>query len=185
LASFALNAGSALAQNGAQKRAARLNRTSATNAYRLNRADLAARETQANQAAALDILGLTQQGQAATSTAAASAAESGVSGNSVTALLDTYLSDTANAQSIVERNLGITTGELHRRQEGANLEYQDRLNAVPSPSGLNLGLQLGGAALQAAPSVLPYFRGAGKGMSPLDQIGEMKPAASLRLTRSY
>jgi hypothetical protein len=132
----------------------------------------------------LDIFGLNQQGAAAVSTAAASAGESGVAGGSVTALLNTYLADTSRATQVVERNLGITTEELDRRQEASYLEYRDRLNAVPSPSGLNLGLNLAGAALKAAPTVLPYLRSAGS-TSALSQIGEMKPAETLRLTRSY
>ena len=185
LASFALNAGSALAGNSAQKRAARLNRASATAAYKLNRADLAARSVQADQAAMLDIFGLNQQGAAAVSTAAASAGESGVEGNSVTALLNTYLADTSRATQVVEQNLGITQGELTRRKQAANQEYHDRLSAVPSPSGLNLGLGLAGAALQAAPSILPYFRGSGSGMSALDQLGELKPVEKLVPTRKY
>jgi hypothetical protein len=154
-------------------------------AYRLNRADLAARSVQADQAAALDIFGLNQQGAAAESTATASAGESGVAGNSVTALLNTYLADTSRATQVVERNLGITQSELDRRKEAAHQDFQDRLNAVPSPSGLNLGLQLGGAALQAAPSILPYLGGSGSGLKPIDLIGESTPAPSLRLTRSY
>jgi hypothetical protein len=185
LASFALNAGSALAGNAAQKRAARLNAASATRAYRLNRADLAARSNQANEAAMLDIFGLNQQGAAAVSTASASAGESGVAGSSVTALLNTYLADTARATDTVNRNLGITQGELDRRKEAANMEFHDRLNAVPAPSGSSLALGIAGAALQAAPSVLPYFRSGGSGLSALDQIGEMKPAETLKLTRTY
>jgi hypothetical protein len=184
LASFALQGASALAGHGAQKRAARLNRASAGAAWKLNRADLQARENQAQEAALLDALGISQQGQAAVSTAAASAGESGVAGNSVTALLNTYLADTSRATQIVERNLGITQGELDRRQQASYQEYKDRLNAVPNPSGLELGLNLAGAALKAAPTVMPYLRGGGT-TSALDQIGESRPAETLRLTRTY
>jgi hypothetical protein len=185
LAGFALQGASALASHGAQKRAARQNRASAFAAWKLNRADLQARENQATEAANLDIFGLNQQGAAAVSTAAASAGESGVAGNSVTALINTYLADTSRATQVVERNLGITTEELDRRQQSSYMEYKDRLNAVPSPSGLNLGLNLAGAALKAAPQILPYFRGSGTGLSALDQIGEMKPVEKLIPTRVY
>lgn len=186
LAGFALQGASALASHGAQKRAAQQNRASATAAYKLNRSDLAARSVQADQAASLDIFGLNQQGAAATSTAAASAGESGVAGNSVTALLDTYLADTSRATQVVEQNLGITQGELSRRKQAAHMEFQDRLNSVQSPSGLNLGLGIAGAALNAAPSILPYFRSGGAGMSAYDRIGgDVQPADKLRLTRSY
>lgn len=185
LAGFALQGGEALARYEAQKRAAGQNRASATAAYRLNSADLAARSTQAKQAAAQDIFGLNQQGAAAVSTATASAGESGVEGNSVTALLNTYLADTSRATQVVEQNLGITQGELGRRKQAANLEFHDRLSAVPSPSGLDLGLGLAGAALTSGPSILPYFRGSGKGLSALDQIGESQPVAKLVPTRKY
>lgn len=159
LASFALQGASALASHGAQKGAAQRNKASAGRAYQLNRADLAARSLQADEAAALDIFGLSQQGAEAVSTASASAAESGVAGSSVTALLNTYLGEVGRAQETVGRNLKITQGELTRRKQAANIEYQDRLGSVPSPSGLNLGLGIAGAAIQAAPNVLPYLRG--------------------------
>jgi hypothetical protein len=185
LASFALQGASALAAHGAQKDAARKNKASAFAAFRLNSADLAARGLQAQEAALLDILAIGQEGQAAASTAAASAAENGVAGGSVTALLESYRADTGRALDVVDRNLDITLDELDRRKTAAGMEYQDRLAAVPSPSTGALGLNLLGAAAQSGPQIAPYFRSGGPGIQPMQLLGPAKPAASLKLTRTY
>jgi hypothetical protein len=147
LASFALQGASALAQHGAQAAQSRANARNALRAYRMNIADLGERAVQAEQSAAQEFGIYQRQGTAAGSTARASAAESGVAGSSVSALLQKYAMETGTAQGAVAASLDNTVGELSRRAEGAFVEYQGRLASVPPPSGLATGLQIAGAGL--------------------------------------
>lgn len=147
LASFALQGASALASHGAQKAQAKANARNALLAYRMNIGDLGIRAGQAEQSAAQEFGAYQRQGDAAAGTAAASAAESGVAGSSVSALLQKYSMETQAAQGAVAASLDNTTSELQRRAKGAFVEYQGRLAGVPQPSGLATGLQIAGAGL--------------------------------------
>jgi hypothetical protein len=147
LASFALQGASALAGAGAQSAQRQANARNALRAYRMNIADLGERATQAEQAAAQEFGLYERQGTAAQSSAAASAAEAGVAGSSVSALLQKYAMETQAAKAAVGASLTNTQDELARRAEGAFVEYQGRLDAVPAPSGLATGLQIAGAGL--------------------------------------
>jgi hypothetical protein len=147
LAGFALQGASALASHDAMADQRRANARNALRAYRMNIADLGERALQAEQAAAQDVGVYQRQGTAAGSSAAAAAAESGVAGSTVSALLQKYAMETRAAQGAVATSLDNTTSELQRRAAGAAVEYQGRLSSEPGPSGLATGLQIGAGAL--------------------------------------
>ena len=144
LAGFALQGASALASHDAMADQRRANARNALRAYRMNIADLGERALQAEQAAAQDVGVYQRQGTAAGSSAAA---ESGVAGSTVSALLQKYAMETRAAQGAVATSLDNTTSELQRRAAGAAVEYQGRLSSEPGPSGLATGLQIGAGAL--------------------------------------
>jgi hypothetical protein len=147
LASFALQGASALAGHDAQADQRRANARNALRAYRMNIADLGERARQAEQSAAQEFGLYERQGTAAASTASAAAAEAGVAGGSVTGLLQKYAMETRAAQAASGATLDNTMGELSRRAEGAFVEYQGRVDAVPAPSGLATALSLAPGAL--------------------------------------
>lgn len=147
LGQYALKGISALAGHASEAKRARQNAASALQAYGLNVADLGARDLQAQEAASQDRFLLGQEGAGAAGTATASAAEAGVSGMSVTSLLEQYAAETSFAQGSVDKSLANTRAELARRKVASGIEYQNRLAGVPKPSGFATGLEIGGASI--------------------------------------
>lgn len=87
----------------------------------------------------------------ARATADASAADSGVSGNSVESVARNVYAQQGRIDSSTVRNNSMTVAQLQNEKEAANTQYLSRLNqpAIKRPSTLGLGLEIAGAGVQA------------------------------------
>jgi hypothetical protein len=81
----------------------------------------------------------------------ASAADSGVSGNSVEAVARDVYAQQGRIDASTTRNNKMSVAQLQTEKEAANTQYLSRINqpAVKQPSMLGLGLDIAGAGVQA------------------------------------
>ena len=152
VASFGLQAGSAIFGAAAQNRAADAAKASASNALLTKLNDIAVRSKQEFEAANADIYGASKQTVASQGTAAASAAEGGVGGISTRMLLANYDRDQADYTDSVRQNLGNTFDQLRSLRAGAVNDYEQTLAGIHKANPFAVGLQIGGAALDLAGS---------------------------------
>jgi hypothetical protein len=156
VASFAMDAGSKVAGASAQNKASKENKRNALSNLRLQNADISARVNQETEAS-LDLAhNIYQQGDALSSTAATSAAESGVAGNSVDALLRSVLMEEGTAVTDVNKNLANTLAQSERQRRGATAEAQSRIAGVPGANPLATGLGVAGAGITLATQLKRY-----------------------------
>lgn len=157
-ASFAIGAAQAVSKFGAaQQDAASMEKYQSQERYNaevdrnLKFNALGLRQQQETDAASQALFDNEIRGVKARGTADASAADSGVSGNSVESVArDVYMQqgriDTATA-----RNAKMSIQQIQNEKESANVQYLSRLNqpAIKQPSMLGLGLDIAGAGVQA------------------------------------
>lgn len=117
---------------------------------RIQNHDLSARESEERQAAAAEIEEGQRQARQASSEVRVSAAEAGVAGMSVDALLGDIERDQAVHQSSVTDNLTISIDQLQRMRMGASADTANRVRSVPSASPWLTGLKIAGAGLDLA-----------------------------------
>lgn len=98
-------------------------------------------------AAAGQTRGIAQAGAAATSTAVTSAAESGVVGQSVDALVSEVLRQQGVATDAVSQNLSLTEQQAQRQRAGLAADAQGRIASAPKASPLATGIGVAGAGL--------------------------------------
>lgn len=114
-------------------------------------ADISRRQQQEQEKAAQEMGIISAQARAARATVATSAAESGVAGLSVDALMNDYFVREASALTATQRQLRGTMFQLEQAKKGLGAEYQGRVlgmtpQPIPQPSLIATGLQVGGAA---------------------------------------
>lgn len=165
-ASFALNAASAgasyIGQSEQAKAAGRFQSErytetarNALDSYRFNIGQLQLRTEQEAAAASGDAIANARAGTAARGTAAAVAGASGVSGNSVQALLNEYSLIESEGAFNINRNLKYRTDQIGANLKGLEADTKSRIAGVApqpiyGPSLLGLGLGVGAAGVNAA-----------------------------------
>lgn len=87
----------------------------------------------------------------ARATADAGAADAGVQGNSVESVARTYFMEQGRIDSATERNTSMSVAQLQDEKKQADALYKSRTNmpAVRNPSLIGLGLEIGGAGVNA------------------------------------
>lgn len=104
-------------------------------------ADLAQKET----AAAEEKIARGLEGMKQTSTALVSAGESGVSGNSVDALMNELNAGVLRGNTTTSRNFELDQMGAKRQLESNKRTAQSRINSVAKPNKVATALQIGGA----------------------------------------
>lgn len=140
--------GGQVANHIGQSKANKANAAAAATELMLNYRDIAARGLEEQTAAGQAREGITEQAAALLSQGALSAAESGIAGGSVDALLGEILGQQGRANANIDANLASVQAQLQREREGAYAGYKSRRAAVPAPSLLATGLGIAGTALQ-------------------------------------
>lgn len=87
----------------------------------------------------------------ARATADTSAADAGVQGNSVESVARNYFMEQGRIDSATEKNTEMSVAQLQEEKKGARSQYVSRTNmpAVRNPSLIGLGLEIGGAGVNA------------------------------------
>ena len=152
--STALNIGATIAGARAQDEQASAVRNAANNAARLEVDALDERQTEETIATLSQINQTRRQTIAARGAVAASAAEAGVSGNSVEALDRQFTVDEGDLVASQERNLQATLRQIQRNKGLALAGAQQRINQAPPSSGLATGLRIGGSLVDGANTLL-------------------------------
>ena len=99
-----------------------------------------------DQAAAEEKINRSLEGQQKQATALVSAGESGVSGNSVDALLNELEAGVLRGNTMTSRNFAVEQLGTQRRLESNRRTAQSRINSVAKPSAVATGLQIAGTA---------------------------------------
>lgn len=109
------------------------------------------RQQQETDAASQALFDNELRAEKARATADTSAADTGVSGNSVESVARDVYAQQGRIDSSTERNARMSINQLQNEKETVNSEYRSRLNqpAIKQPSLLGLGLDIAGAGLQA------------------------------------
>lgn len=139
--------GGQVANHIGQSKANKANAAAAATELMLNYRDIAARGLEEQTAAGQARVGVAEQAAALLSQGQLSAAESGVAGGSVDALLGEILGQQGNANTTIDTNLAAVQAQLQREREGAFAGFQSRRAAVPAPSLLATGLGISATAL--------------------------------------
>lgn len=147
IGSFALQAGSALAQHEGEARQSRATRAAATEAAQLQVADISKRQQEELRAGREQEEQVRREGREVAAMARASASEAGVQGTSVDLLLDDIEGDTLGAQQSLRDSTTVSIDQLQRMKLGVNAERDNRIAAAPEPSGLLTGLRIGSAGI--------------------------------------
>lgn len=144
---FAAGQEDAAAQRGYQEQA----RYNAEVARNQTYDQIALRQQQETEAASQALFDNSIRGLKARATADAGAAEAGVQGNSVESVARGFFMEQGRIDSATERNTKMSVQQLQEEKKGAASTYASRTNmpAVRSPSPLSLGLEIGGAAVNA------------------------------------
>lgn len=159
IASFAMQAGSSIIQNQSASAQAKLQ----TEAYEANRkqayldmqnqlADANTRQLQEQQAAAQAIDERRRKALVEASTARAAAADRGVSGFTMGALIAQVMGDAGRDVSNLETNRDWAVGQIEREKAGIRSNTISRINSLSpgiKPSGLATALQIGSAAMSS------------------------------------
>lgn len=159
IGSFALEAGKGVAGAIGQNKAKKANTENALASLRLTNADISARVNEETAAS----LGLKQnigeQAADLSSTARTSAAESGIAGGSVDALVRSILMQAGTASTDVDQNLANTLRQSERQRRGAEAEAESRIAGTPGANPLATGLGIAGAGLGLATQLNRYKLG--------------------------
>jgi hypothetical protein len=147
IGSLAVNAGGSLLGAGGQNKAHKANKANALNALRLGTADVNARLDEETAAAQQARQGIVEQGTANVATATTSAAESGVAGGSVDALIAGILREQAKALGTLDTNLEGVRAQGGRQKAGLLADAQSQIAGVPKASGAATALGVAGAGL--------------------------------------
>jgi hypothetical protein len=101
-----------------------------------------------------------QQARAATSTANTAAGEAGVTGNSVAALQQEYMSRAGSFSDQVEQNRSASVDRLQLQMSGFNVDANAanaRLPVPNYPSGMDTALRIGGALANGAAKGVDWY----------------------------
>lgn len=147
IASFALTAGGTIASHVSEAKAAAKAREAAEKDHAIKTHDIGKRQVEELLATQREITAGQRQAREASGMARLSAAEAGVSGMSVDALLGDIARDESSYTQSVQQNSVITIEQLQRMKGGADAELYSRRNAAQGPSTAATAVQVGGSAL--------------------------------------
>lgn len=150
VASFAINVGSQIAGASAQNKAAQANKEAAEAAFRTTFNDINALQTSVRERETVSVFELERQGRAAEAIAVVSAGESGVSGQSVKAVIADVKAKFGEAAARTERNADFEVAQLEKEKVSGRQVMQQRIASVPGASPLATGLGVLGAGLDSA-----------------------------------
>lgn len=139
----ALEVGSTVSNHVAQGKAAKANKGAALQEMRLNQYDAGVRQQEELKAATQAKTEGARQGLSARAQLRSSAAEAGVTGNSVDMLEGDMVRDEAAYLRSIEDNTEVTLDQLQRVKMGASANAQNRINQVQKPSLLGTAAQVG------------------------------------------
>ena len=150
MGSLLVGAGSAVAQNSAQKRAAKNNRAAANDALVATLGQLSLRGSQEALAAAQRRNEVTTQALSARGSLAAAAGYSNVAGNSVAAAEAEVMRAEAASRQVIDANLANVFQQLEASRRSAFVDRDARASGIQGPSNVALGLNILGAGIGAA-----------------------------------
>jgi hypothetical protein len=150
LASLAIKTAGDVGDYIAQKRNAASNKAAAIASQTGQVNDINLREIQEKRAATQQIEVASQQTKTVLGQARLSAAEAGVSGASVDALLNDIGAENSTYKGDVQQNLSDTQAQLERQKQGVYAQTQDRINSVQNPNPFALALRIGGGIIGTA-----------------------------------
>lgn len=139
-----IQVGSAVAGHVAQKNASEENERSARRARIVETLAIGRRQVQEGVAASRQLGDVDLMEGQMEGSVQASAAEAGVSGGSVDALLGDIQGSGGRARQDIRDSYVATIDQLQLEKAGAKAREQSRINAVPEPSVLATGLRIGG-----------------------------------------
>jgi len=159
VATFAMSAGSAVAQHqqakaqaNIQTRLHEINQVNALRDMQQQMADAGARQLQEHQKASAEIEDRKRRALMDVSTANAAAADRGVSGFTMSALLAQVMGEAGRDTSRMETNRDWTLDQLERDKQGIRASTISRMNSSTpgiKPSKAALALQIGSSALNS------------------------------------
>lgn len=135
----------AVAAQNAQAEAFEANAAAALAANQLDNSAVNEELALKDQAQAEEKINRSLEGRQKTATALVSAGESGVSGNSVDALMNELNAGVLRGNTMTSRNFQIDQISARRQLEGNARTAQSRINSVAKPSKSGTALQIGGA----------------------------------------
>src|ERR1051325_2454091 len=141
IATISLSAGSSIANYIGQKNQTDLlnaqnkqfyaaNKQAAIDAAMVNESELGLRQSQDLLTAAAEKSDITKQETAHTSTAVVSAAEAGVSGNSLDAILNDIQSKAGENKTRIDQNTKMQLDQIQAEKSGVLVEAQNNINTV-------------------------------------------------------
>lgn len=158
LASFGIGAAGAISKYGAaasdaaaQAQYQAQERYNALYALGQNYNQIGARQVQERDSASQALFDNEIRAAQAVAKSQASAAEGGVEGNSVESVARDFYRQQGRIDNATIQNEGMAVQQLQEEKKQAQAQYLSRTNmpAIKQPSLLNLGLEIGGAGLQA------------------------------------
>lgn len=103
-------------------------------------------EAQAQEAAAQEKLANDLQTQQTVARAVVAGGESGVEGNSITAVKENIVRQGLEANTMVTQNLGRELSQMNEQRLGAQSTHTSRINSVSQGAGIGIGDVLGAAS---------------------------------------
>ena len=147
IATTSLAVGSELAGASAQNKAAAANQRNAMEALASTYREMGFRQAEEMDAAQQQIAEASRQVRRTQGGVRAGAADAGVGGATMDALLATLEVEGSDYISSVRRNELMTVRQLQRQKSGAAIEAQNRINAMPGANPFITGLRMGSHVL--------------------------------------
>lgn len=144
-AAFVIDTGSKVLEHQAQKRAAEANAEEARKARANEVRDLTLRQLEEGTAASRVRRNVQRDASEAQGLAITAAAEAGVSGGSLQAILGDIEGEQGRAFQDIQDQYTATFDQLERAKAGAAATEASRIAAVPQPSTLATGIRIGGS----------------------------------------
>lgn len=144
-AALLINVGSEVARYTAQNRASAANARAARAAREAETRDITLRQIEEGIAASRSIQDVSRQATQSSGLAIAAAADAGVSGGSLQALLGDIEAEEGRARSDIVDQYVVTFDQLERMKEGAFAREASRIAGVPRASAVSTGLMIGGS----------------------------------------
>lgn len=143
--STGLGLASSVMQYSAQNAAYEANQQNANNAFVSEQNALIKQQIGEQDAAASDKLLMQREANAAVATAENNASATGISGLSVSGLIDSIQAQEIERQQNASTNLENTLQSIQSEKTASSNNYVSRVQSVQKPSGLSLGLGIGNA----------------------------------------
>lgn len=158
-ASLAFSVGSRIAGAGAQNKAEEANRAAAIRAFKESNTDIALLQSQEKKAAAVNVFDIERKARSAQAVAAVSAGEAGVTGQSVTDIINDIDRERGEASQRADANLDDRMAMLEREKISGRASMRSRIASVPRASTFGVGLGIASDVLGFAKTKIDLDRG--------------------------